>query len=141
MRRVAGVVGGDGCGHAPGTHFTKAVDDPVPVGLWANGLHVQTVRTVFDSGQGEVGAATCPLCRTEIRLVDEVWEPIESAWDPFEGWFRDWAEEGGEGFAHCPSCALPSGIDRWTRGGRLLRVRAPRVHVLGLGGTHVRFHP
>ncbi|WP_327709551.1 hypothetical protein OG912_13600 [Streptomyces sp. NBC_00464] len=108
------VLGGDGYGHAPGPHFTKAVEDPDPVDLWSNGLHVQTGRTVFDSGQGDAGAATCPLCRTEIRLVDEVWEPIESAWDPFKGRFQDWAEGGGEGIVHCPSCGGSSGIDRWS---------------------------
>ncbi|GAA1313406.1 hypothetical protein GCM10009647_039330 [Streptomyces sanglieri] len=108
------VLGGDGYGHAPGPHFTKAVDDPDPVDLWSNGFHVQTGRTVFDSGQGDAGAAICPLCRTEIRLVDEVWEPIESAWGPFEGRFQDWAEDGGEGIVRCPSCARPSGIDRWS---------------------------
>ncbi|WP_329590231.1 hypothetical protein OG298_18355 [Streptomyces sp. NBC_01005] len=108
------VLGGDGYGHAPGPRFTKAVDDPDPVDLWSNGFHVQTGRTVFDSGQGDAGAAVCPLCRTEIRLVDEVWEPIESAWGPFKGRFQDWAEDGGEGIVRCPSCARPSGIDRWS---------------------------
>lgn len=107
------VLDGDGYGHAPGPHYAKAVDDPEPVGLWSNGLHIETGRTVFDSGQGDAGAVSCPLCEAEIRLVDDAWEPLGAAWAPFAGKLRDWAD-GGTGSVNCPSCARPSGIDRWS---------------------------
>ncbi|MFD4860976.1 hypothetical protein [Streptomyces atratus] len=107
------VLDNDGYGNAPGRNYAKAVDDPEPVELWSNGLHVATGRTVFDSGQGEAGAATCPLCATEIRLVDDTWCPVDSAWAPFAGRLDAWAN-GGEGVVECPSCRRPSGIDRWS---------------------------
>ncbi|MGW6895557.1 hypothetical protein [Streptomyces sp. NBC_01718] len=107
------VLDGDGYGNAPGPNYAKAVDDPGPVELWSNGLHVATGRTVFDSGQGDAGAATCPLCATEIRLVDDTWCPVDSAWAPFAGRLGAWAD-GGEGAVECPSCRRPSGIDRWS---------------------------
>ncbi|MFB8088977.1 hypothetical protein [Streptomyces sp. NPDC055992] len=107
------VLGGGGYGYPPGPHYAKAVEDPAPVDLWTNGLAVATGRTVFDSGQGEVAAAVCPLCEGEIRLVDETWQPIDDAWDPFAGTFDDWTE-GGEGRVTCPACTRASSIERWT---------------------------
>ncbi|MFJ8850794.1 hypothetical protein [Streptomyces sp. NPDC102437] len=107
------VLGGDGHGNPPGPHYARAVDDPEPVELWSNGLHITTGRTVFDSGQGEPQAATCPLCATGIRLVDDTWTPVDGAWEPFAGRFADW-EKGGEGAVECPACHRPSGIARWS---------------------------
>ncbi|MFF9567434.1 hypothetical protein [Streptomyces sp. NPDC014685] len=108
------VLGGSGHGHAPGPHYAHAVDEPEPVDLlWANGLDITTGRTVFDSGQGEPGAATCPLCATETRFHDDEWALDDEAWRPFSHSFDDWAE-GGEGTIRCPSCDRTSGIDRWS---------------------------
>ncbi|WP_405715503.1 hypothetical protein [Streptomyces sp. NBC_00046] len=107
------VLDGDGHGNPPGPYYARAVHDPEPVDLWSNGLYITTGRTVFDSGQGEPQAATCPLCATGIRLVDDTWSPVDDAWEPFAGRFADW-EKGGEGTVECPSCHRPSGIDRWS---------------------------
>lgn len=108
------VLGGGGQGHAPGPHYARAVDDPAPVDLWTNGLHLQTGRTVFDSGQGEPAAAVCPLCAAEVRLLDEeTWEEIDGAWEPFAGKFAEWTE-GGEGLVRCPACARESSVARWS---------------------------
>lgn len=108
------VLGGGGFGHAPGPRYARAVDDPEPVNLWSNGLRIQSGRTVFDSGQGEPEAARCPLCQTDVRFVDDSWNEIDGAWDPFRGTFEEWSEGGGPGLVDCPTCERSSGIDRWT---------------------------
>lgn len=131
------VLDGDGYGNAPGPNYAKAVDDPGPVELWSNGLHVATGRTVFDSGQGDAGAATCPLCATEIRLVDDTWCPVDGAWAPFAGKLGAWAD-GGEGAVECPSCHAALRHRPLELGGRLLRLRAARPHLLELGGAGLR---
>lgn len=107
------VLGAD-AGHAPGPRYGAAVEDPDPelVNVWSNGLHVSVGRTVFDAGQGEPSAVTCPHCATEIPLVDEPWSPIEERWAPFMEAMESWAEGHDEPVA-CPSCGRTAPVHTW----------------------------
>lgn len=107
------VLGAD-AGHAPGTRYGEAVEDPDPelVNVWSNGLHVTVGRTVFDAGQGEPSAVTCPHCATEMPLVDEHWSPIEERWARFEDAVGSWAEGHDEPVA-CPSCDRTAPVHTW----------------------------
>ncbi|MFF0739025.1 hypothetical protein ACFYVL_01380 [Streptomyces sp. NPDC004111] len=107
------VLGAD-AGHPPGTRFAEAVEDPDPelVNVWSNGLHVAVGRTVFDAGQGEPSAVTCPHCAAETSLVDEYWSPIDEAWDRFRDAVGSWADGDDEPVA-CPSCTRTAPVHTW----------------------------
>jgi hypothetical protein len=107
------VLGAD-AGHAPGARCGEAVEEPDPelFGVWSNGLHVTVGRTVFDAGQGEPTAVTCPHCATEIPLVDECWSLVEESWDRFRGAVGSWAEGHDEPVA-CPSCDRTAPVHTW----------------------------
>ncbi|MBA0053014.1 hypothetical protein E0L36_19690 [Streptomyces sp. AJS327] len=107
------VLGAD-AGHAPGTRYGDAVQQPDPelVNLWSNGLHATVGRTVFDAGQGEPSAVTCPHCAVEIRLVDEYWSPVEESWHRFAPAVGSWAEGDDEPVA-CPSCDRAAPVHTW----------------------------
>ncbi|WP_436774084.1 hypothetical protein [Yinghuangia sp. YIM S09857] len=107
------VLGAD-AGHAPGARHGEAVVDPDPelVDVWSNGLHVTVERTVFDAGQGEPSAVTCPHCAVEMRLVDEYWSPVEETWDLFADATESWADDYDEPVA-CPSCGRTARVHTW----------------------------
>lgn len=107
------VLGAD-AGHAPGARYGEAVGDPDPelVNVWSNGLHVTVGRTVFDAGQGEPSAVTCPHCAAEMRLVDECWSLIEERWDRFRGAMGSWAE-GDDAPVACPACGRTAPVHTW----------------------------
>jgi hypothetical protein len=72
--------------------------------IWANGMDVTTGRTVFDGGQGEPMAVTCPHCSTEIELVNEDFELDDEVWAPFRDVVHGW-DEGRDVIIPCPSCS------------------------------------
>lgn len=107
----------DGCvlgavfGHRPGPAVAEVVDstagDPSFRDLWANGLALITERSVFDAGQGEPEAVSCPRCGSTTRLVDDRYELIPEVWELFGASIYAW-EEGEDDIAvTCPSCAQP----------------------------------
>jgi uncharacterized Zn-finger protein len=103
-------------GHPPGLAVGQALEDPSSDDgwqrLWTNGLDVTVGRRVFDAGQGEPEAVTCPHCTTEIRLVDDRWQLIDEAWAPFREVFTEWSE-GRDGVIACPSCGRPVEPSAW----------------------------
>lgn len=107
------VLGAD-AGHAPGTRYGEAVQDPDPAlaALWSNGLHITVGRTVFDAGQGEPSAVTCPHCAAETPLVDAYWSPVEENWAPFGEAVAAWSE-GDDAPVACPSCGRTAPVHTW----------------------------
>ncbi|CAM5315436.1 hypothetical protein [Streptomyces narbonensis] len=107
------VLGAD-AGHAPGPRYGEAVKDPDPelAHMWSNGLHVTVERTVFDAGQGEPSAVTCPHCTAEVPLVDERWSPLDEKWALFADAVGSWAEGEDEPVA-CPSCGRTAPVHTW----------------------------
>lgn len=103
-------------GHPPGPAVGQALEDPSSddgwQGLWTNGLDIIVGRTVFDAGQGDVEAVTCPHCTREIRLVDAHWATIEEAWAPFREVLTAWPE-GDDGVIACLSCGEPVEPTAW----------------------------
>ncbi|TDC91407.1 hypothetical protein [Actinomadura sp. 7K507] len=103
-------------GHPPGPAAGQALEDPSSddgwQGLWSNGLDITVGRRVFDAGQGEVEAVTCPHCMGAIRLIDDGWELIDEAWAPFREVLTDWPE-GYDGVIACPSCDQPVEPTAW----------------------------
>lgn len=94
---------GSELGHPPGPNAGRALEDPSSdqgwQGLWTNGLDITVGRRVFDAGQGEVEAVTCPHCAKRIRLDDDHGE----AWDLISDAFDEWLT-GRDGVVACPSC-------------------------------------
>ncbi|MBC9718722.1 hypothetical protein H9Y04_39970 [Streptomyces sp. TRM66268-LWL] len=107
------VLGAD-AGHAPGPRYGEAVEelDPHLINLWSNGLHVTVERTVFDAGQGEPSAVTCPHCAAELPLVDQYWSPIDENWDRFSDAVNSWPDGDDEPVA-CPSCDRTAPVHTW----------------------------
>ncbi|SDK43245.1 hypothetical protein [Streptomyces indicus] len=107
------VLGAD-AGHAPGPRYAEAVVEPDPglAALWSNGLHITVERTVFDAGQGEPTAVTCPHCATEVPFVDERWMPVEGNWELFADAVHSWADGDDEPVA-CPSCGRTAPVHTW----------------------------
>ncbi|MEV4000607.1 hypothetical protein [Actinomadura sp. NPDC049753] len=109
------VLGAEG-GHPPGPAVGQALEDPSSddgwQSLWTNGLDITVGRTIFDAGQGDPVAVTCPHCTSEIRLVDDHWQPIDEAWAPFSEVFTEWSE-GYDGVIACPSCGKPVEPSAW----------------------------
>ncbi|WP_338697711.1 hypothetical protein V2W30_17645 [Streptomyces sp. Q6] len=102
-------------GHRPGPHVDEVIEAPVTTEwtrLWTCGLDVETGRTVFDGGQGEPQAVSCPRCATRIRLVTDNWEPIDDAWEPFGAAITQWYETGAADIT-CPRCATPVPLREW----------------------------
>jgi hypothetical protein len=106
---------GASAGHPPGEQWTRAAADPDidwhwP---WADGLDIQTSRTVFCGGQGGAQYATCPQCASRTWLLtEENWGPIEGRWELFADAIAEWTENG-TGNVTCSSCARPSDLTRW----------------------------
>lgn len=97
------VLGAD-LGHPPG----RSADEVVVGGyswkhLWTNGLEIEVGRTVFDAGQGEPWAVTCPYCTTEVPLVDEQFVLVAEAWRPFADVLDGWAQ-GRDAVMPCAAC-------------------------------------
>ncbi|MGW0664168.1 hypothetical protein [Streptodolium elevatio] len=107
------VLGAD-TGHAPGTRYGEAVEDPDPelVNVWSNGLQVTVERTVFDAGQGEPTAVTCPHCAAEMPLGDEHGPLVEETWARFMDAMESWGEGHDEPVA-CPSCGRTAPVHTW----------------------------
>ncbi|GII61088.1 hypothetical protein Skr01_11730 [Sphaerisporangium krabiense] len=80
--------------------------------VWFNGLDVAAGRTVFDAGQGEPMAVTCPHCSVRIELVDENFALVHTAWDPFHEVVDGW-REGRDVVIPCPACARPVEPASW----------------------------
>lgn len=101
------VLGSD-LGFPPGPRADEVVDVSGWSTPWqntsANGLDIITTRTVFDGGQGEPTAVTCPYCATEIELVDEHFELDDEAWAPFSAVLEGW-DEGRDAVIPCPACS------------------------------------
>ncbi|NGN64786.1 hypothetical protein G5C51_12850 [Streptomyces sp. A7024] len=105
---------GSELGHPPGPRYAAAVEDADPelVKLWSNGLDIAVGRTVFDTGQGEPEAVTCPHCAAEVRLVDEGWQLIDEKWDHFRDAVHSWPE-GEEEPVACVSCGRSAAVHVW----------------------------
>ncbi|GLX02971.1 hypothetical protein [Microtetraspora sp. NBRC 16547] len=98
---------GSDLGYPPGPRADEMVDASGWSVPWQdvriNGLDIITCRTAFDAGQGDPIAVTCPHCSVEIELVDEDFELIEEAWEPFSGVVHGW-DEGRDVIIPCPAC-------------------------------------
>ncbi|MEU8802836.1 hypothetical protein [Spirillospora sp. NPDC048819] len=110
------VLGAD-LGHPPGPRADAVLDGegyPSWRDLWTNGLDIATGRSVFDAGQGEPSAVSCPHCATTIELVDEGYELVREAWEPFGEAMTEWSE-GRDGIIACPACtrAVEPAAWRW----------------------------
>ncbi|MEB3367529.1 hypothetical protein [Saccharopolyspora mangrovi] len=103
-------------GHPPGPAAGQALEDPSEDDgwqrLWTKGLDITVGRAVFDAGQGEVEAVTCPHCAKELRLVDACWQLIDEAWAPFREVLTDWPE-GLDGVIACRFCERPVEPTAW----------------------------
>lgn len=109
------VLGAD-AGHPPGERYGEAVDQPDPelVKLWSNGLHIAVGRTVFDAGQGEPEAVTCPHCAAETKLVDRCWELDMEKWAPFRDATEAWSEGyDDDSLVPCASCDRSAPVHAW----------------------------
>jgi hypothetical protein len=111
--RTGCVLGAD-AGHAPGRRYGEAVEDPDPrlVSVQSNGLHVTVGRTIFDAGQGDPSAVTCPHCAAEITLVDEHRSLIEEKWARVSNALDSWAD-GHDAPVECPSCLRAAPVHTW----------------------------
>lgn len=107
-------------GYPPGPSFRTAVIDPNDdrfISLRSNGVDVSTGRQVFDPGQGELGAVTCPRCDEAMQLSDpETGSPADQ-WEPFSDALGSWYA-GGPGQVRCPHCGLPADFNDWRWDGR-----------------------
>ncbi|MFI9533028.1 hypothetical protein ACIG56_07275 [Nocardia fusca] len=96
-------------GHRPGPAVGAVVDsaagDSSFRDLWTNGLAIVTERSVFDAGQGDPIAVSCPRCGTATRLVDDCYELIPEVWELFGSGIHAWAEGQDDAVVPCPSCA------------------------------------
>ncbi|WP_301176109.1 hypothetical protein [Actinomadura geliboluensis] len=101
-------------GHPPGPRVNDVVDgtDDSWRDLWSNGLDIKTGQTVFDAGQGEPWAVTCPHCTTEYTLVSETFELVLEAWEPFRDVVHGW-DEGDKVVKTCPTCERPVDPQAW----------------------------
>ena len=107
---------GDDLGYPPGPRADEVVDasgwsDPWQ-DMWFNGLDIVTGRTVFDAGQGEPMAVTCPYCSVEIELVDENFELDDVAWEPFREVVHGWSD-GRVVITPCTACMQPVEPASW----------------------------
>lgn len=73
---------------------------------WQGGLDITIGRTVFDAGQGDPMAVTCPHCSAVIDLLDEDFELSDEAWEPFREVVHGWGE-GRDVIVPCPACGRP----------------------------------
>jgi hypothetical protein len=107
---------GSSLGHPPGPRADEVVDASGWSSPWqnvqANGLEVVVGSTVFDAGQGEPTAVTCPHCVACVPLVDRHFEQIEEAWEPFHRVLQGWSE-GREVAVACPACAQDVSAQGW----------------------------
>ncbi|MFF9487008.1 hypothetical protein [Streptomyces sp. NPDC014676] len=103
---------GQPLGHPPGPNWHRAVaEDDADEEPW-DGLAVEVGRTVFDGGQGEPEAVTCPRCAVTTPLLTDGWDPIDDAWAPFGDAMTTW-QETGEAQVTCPACARPVPLPEW----------------------------
>ncbi|MFH9041773.1 hypothetical protein ACH4FA_20825 [Streptomyces sp. NPDC017966] len=107
-----GCVLGQPLGHPPGPNWHRAVaEDDADREPW-DGLAVEVGRTVFDAGQGDPEAVTCPRCAATMRLVTDTWDTIDDAWAPFRAAMETW-DETGEAQVVCPACAESVPLPEW----------------------------
>ncbi|SEN23712.1 hypothetical protein [Nonomuraea pusilla] len=103
-------------GHPPGPRAAEVADasgwSPDWPGSWSGGVSVLTGRTVFDGGQGDPTAVSCPHCSASVVLVDDCFELLDAAWAPFREVVHGWAE-GRDVVLACPSCARPVAPAAW----------------------------
>ncbi|MEV5266611.1 hypothetical protein [Streptomyces werraensis] len=101
-------------GHPPGPNWLRACSPEDEEWEPSDGMDVEVGRTVFNGGQGEPEAVTCPRCEVTTRLMTDTWEPDDEAWAPFGAALRDW-DDTGEAEAVCPACAasVPLPEYRW----------------------------
>ncbi|MFF2654137.1 hypothetical protein [Streptomyces sp. NPDC058045] len=100
-------------GHPPGPKWAEAVDCHSSQEAPYDGLAVCVGREIFDSGQGDPEAVTCPRCAASTSLVDDDWELDLGLWRPFRQAMDTW-ESTGTGEAPCPACAHPVPITEFT---------------------------
>jgi hypothetical protein len=97
-------------GNPPAEQWPKAVLDPG----WepADGLKIETVRTVFWGGQGDAQYATCPQCTGQTWFYTEDREPVPGTHAAFGDAINAW-HATGEASVTCPSCAQASELTWW----------------------------
>ncbi|GAA3125262.1 hypothetical protein ACFFR3_40330 [Nonomuraea salmonea] len=105
------VLGAD-VGHPPGPRAETAVDPSGWSVPWHDGLAITVGRTVFDAGQGDPMAVTCPHCSTTTHLADERFELKYEVWEPFREVVRGW-DEGDDIVIACPACTQPVEPTSW----------------------------
>ncbi|MGA5417401.1 hypothetical protein [Streptomyces pseudogriseolus] len=101
-------------GHPPGPNWLRACSPADEEWEPSDGLNVEVGRTVFNGGQGEPEAVTCPRCEVTTRLMTDTWAPDDEAWAPFGAALHDW-DDTGEAEVVCPACAasVPLPEYRW----------------------------
>ncbi|WP_371778443.1 hypothetical protein [Streptosporangium subroseum] len=99
-------------GYPPGPRADAVVDLSGWSVPWQDGLDITTGRTVFDAGQGEPMAVTCPYCSVTIDLVDEDFDLSYEAWEPFREVVHGWGE-GRDVIIPCPACSRPVEPTSW----------------------------
>ncbi|MDI6518723.1 hypothetical protein QMA61_21255 [Streptomyces coelicoflavus] len=107
-----GCVLGEPLGHPPGLNWHRAVAEEDADWKPSDGLAVEVGRTVFDGGQGEPEAVTCPRCAVTTSLVTDGWELIDEIWRPFGGAMDEWQQTGSAQVA-CPACAEAVPLPEW----------------------------
>ncbi|MEY9487940.1 hypothetical protein RKD26_003734 [Streptomyces calvus] len=100
-------------GHPPGPNWHRAVADDDAEWKPTDGLAVAVGRTVFDGGQGEAEAVTCPRCAATTPLVTDHWDTIDAAWEPFRDAIETW-QETGQAEVACPACAESVPLPEWS---------------------------
>ncbi|KPC66203.1 hypothetical protein [Streptomyces chattanoogensis] len=100
----------EGDGYAPGPQCGKAFrGDPDR----ALGLSLHVGRTVFDAGQGDPEAVTCPHCSARVELMDEDRDLDDEAWGLFAEAVQTWAGSEDPAPVRCPSCGTSAPVHRW----------------------------
>ncbi|TDC11473.1 hypothetical protein E1267_00595 [Nonomuraea longispora] len=97
---------GAALGHPSGPRAGEVVDASGWSGPWQGGLEVRVGRTVFDGGQGDPTAVTCPHCAATVELMNDDFELDREAWEPFRDVVHEW-DEGYDVVIDCPSCGRP----------------------------------
>lgn len=99
-------------GYPPGPDADAVVDPSSWDVPWQGGLDITVGRTVFDAGQGEPMAVTCPYCSATVGLVDEYFELVDEAWEPFREVVHGW-DEGRDVVIPCAACGRPVEPNSW----------------------------
>lgn len=101
-------------GYPPGPRYDLATTEPLPLllELEFNGVEVSVGRRVFDPGQGDSDAATCPECDHTVLLEDPATGDLTDQWKLFSTTLKAWPE-GGSGTVRCPHCDKPVDSNDW----------------------------